>query len=94
MQTSLSRRQRRRRLNDRRRPRGSGAAKYVAVAIPLIIFTLIAMVGFAGATTVVAGYSFISKDLPDPKTALEDIEYDQQTAVYDRTGKVPLARLG
>jgi peptidoglycan glycosyltransferase len=94
MQTSLSRRQRRRRLNDRRRPRGSGAAKYVAVAIPLIIFTLIAMVGIAGATTVVAGYSYISKDLPDPKKALEDIEYDQQTAVYDRSGKVLLARLG
>ena len=94
MQTSLSRRQRRRRLNERRRPRGSGAAKYVAAAIPLIIFTLIAMVGIAGATTVVAGYSYISKDLPDPKKALEAIEYDQQTAVYDRTGKVLLARLG
>ncbi len=94
MQTSLSRRQRRRRLNDRRRPRGSGAAKYLAVAIPLIIFTLIAMVGIAGATTVVAGYSYISKDLPDPKKALEAIVYDQQTAVYDRSGKVLLARLG
>jgi peptidoglycan glycosyltransferase len=93
MQTSLTRRQRRR-LNDRRRPRGSGAAKYVAVAIPLIIFTAIALVGFAGATTVVAGYSFLSKDLPDPAEALEAIEYDQQTAVYDRTGKVLLARLG
>ena len=94
MQTSLSRRQRRRRLNERRRPRGSGAAKYVAVAIPLILFTLISLVGLAGATTVVAGYSFISKDLPDPKKALEAIDYDQQTAVYDRSGKVLLARLG
>ncbi|HYO43560.1 MAG TPA: transglycosylase domain-containing protein [Candidatus Limnocylindrales bacterium] len=94
MQTSLTRRQRRRRLNERRRPRGSGAAKYVAVAIPLIIFTLIALAGVAGATTVVAGYSFLSKDLPDPQKALEAIEYDQQTAVYDRTGKVLLARLG
>ena len=93
MQTSLTRRQRRR-LIDRRRPRGSGAAKYVAVAIPLILFTLIALVGVAGATTVVAGYSFLSKDLPDPKKALEAIEYDQQTAVWDRTGKILLARLG
>ena len=93
MQTSLSRRQRRR-LADRRRPRGSGAAKYVAVAIPLILFLGIAMLGLAGATTVVAGYSYLAKDLPDPKEALEAIDYDQQTAVYDRTGEVLLARLG
>ena len=93
MQTSLSRRQRRRRA-DARRPRGSGVAKYVALAIPLVIFTAIALAGFAGATTVVAGYSYLSKDLPDPKRALEAIDYDQQTAVYDRTGEVLLARLG
>ena len=94
MQTSLSRRQRRRRLNDKRRPRGSGVAKYVALAIPLFLFTTIALLGVAGATTVVAGYSFLSKDLPDPKKTLEAIEFDQQTAVWDRTGKVLLARLG
>ena len=94
MQTSLSRRQRRRRLNDRRRPRGSGAAKYVALAIPLLLFTTIALLGVAGATTVVAGYSYLAKDLPDPKKTLEAIEFDQQTAVCDRTGEVLLARLG
>ena len=94
MQTSLSRRQRRRRLNDKRRPRGSGAAKYVALAIPLLLFTTIALLGVAGATTVVAGYSFLAKDLPDPKKTLEAIEFDQQTAVWDRTGDVLLARLG
>ena len=94
MQTSLSRRQRRRRLNDKRRPRGSGVAKYVALAIPLFLFTTIALLGVAGATTFVAGYSFLSKDLPDPKKTLEAIDFDQQTAVWDRTGKVLLARLG
>jgi membrane peptidoglycan carboxypeptidase len=94
MQTSLSRRQRRRRLYDKRRPRGSGAAKYVALAIPLLLFATIALIGVAGATTVVAGYSFLSKDLPDPKKTLEAIEFDQQTAVWDRTGNVLLARLG
>ncbi len=94
MQTSLARRQRRRRLGDKRRPRGSGAAKYVAVAIPLFLFLTLALIGLAGATTAVAGYSYLSKDLPDPKKALEAIEYDQQTGVYDRTGKVLLARLG
>ncbi len=81
-------------LNDKRRPRGSGAAKYVALAFPLFLFTTIALMGVAGATTFVAGYSFLSKDLPDPKRALEAIDFDQQTAVCDRTGKVLLARLG
>ncbi len=94
MQTSLSRRQRRRRLNDKRRPRGSGAAKYVAVALPLILFTTIALLGLAGATGAVAGYSYLARDLPDPQEALESINYDQQTGVYDRTGEVLLARLG
>lgn len=94
MQTSLSRRQRRRRLHDKRRPRGSGAARYLAVALPLILFTTIALIGFAGATGAVAAYSYLSRDLPDPKQALETINYDQQTGVYDRTGEVLLARLG
>ena len=65
-----------------------------AVAIPLLLFTVIALLGSTGATSVVAGYSFLAKDLPDPKEALEAIDYDQQTAVYDRTGEVLLARLG
>jgi membrane peptidoglycan carboxypeptidase len=94
MQTSLSRRQRRRRLIDRRRPRGSGAAKYVAVALPLLLFGSLFVAGLAAATTVVTGYSYLSKDLPDPKQALETIRYDQQTGVFDRTGAVLLARLG
>ena len=32
--------------------------------------------------------------LPDPKDALTDLDFEQQTIVYDRTGKVELARLG
>jgi membrane carboxypeptidase/penicillin-binding protein len=81
-------------MADRRRPRGSGAGRYVAVAVPLFLFLTLLLLGFAGATTVVAGYSFLSKDLPDPAKALEAIVYDQQTGVYDRTGNVLLARLG
>ena len=81
-------------MYDRRRPRGTGAAKYVAVAVPFFLFSTILLVGFVGATTVVAGYSYLSKDLPDPAKALEAIEYDQQTGVYDRSGDVLLARLG
>ena len=95
MQTSL-RRQRRRRLGDRSRPRGHGAtaAKAVAVAIPLFLFLILAVVGVAGATASVAAYTYLARDLADPKAALDDLGFTQQTAVYDRTGKVRLALLG
>ncbi len=95
MQTSL-RRQRRRRLGDRRRPRGNGAnaAKAVAVAIPLFLFLVIALLGVAGASASVAAYTYLSRDLEDPKQALDDLGFTQQTTVYDRSGDVQLARLG
>jgi len=94
MQTSLSRRHRQRRLADRRRPRGSGPVKYAAIALPLFLFATLLMLGAAGATFAVAGYSYLAKDLPDPRSALEAITFDQQSSVYDRTGKVLLAKLG
>jgi penicillin-binding protein 1A len=94
MQTSLNRRQRQRRQSAKRRPRGTGAVKYVALAIPLFLFLTLLLLGAAGATFAVAGYSFLAKDLPDPKQALEAIEYAQQSTIYDRTGKVLLAKVG
>ena len=95
MQTSL-RRQRRRRLSDRRRPRGNGstAVKAAAVAIPLFLFTILVLLGVAGATASVAAYSFLSRDLADPQQALDDLGFTQQTTVFDRSGQVQLARLG
>jgi membrane peptidoglycan carboxypeptidase len=94
MQTSLSRRQRRRRSADRRRPRGSGAARAAVIALPLLLFATIFLLGAAGAAGSVAAYSFLAKDLEDPKAALEQITFTQQTTVVDRTGDVLLARLG
>ena len=41
-----------------------------------------------------AAYNFYAQGLPDPSTALNDLRFEQQTIVYDRTGKVELARLG
>jgi peptidoglycan glycosyltransferase len=93
MRTSLARRQRRRRA-DVRRPRGNGAAKAVAVAVPLLLFAVIASLGATGATAAVAAYSYLAKDLDDPKKTLENLDFTQQTAVYDRTGEVLLAKLG
>ena len=39
-------------------------------------------------------YNYYASGLPDPATALTDLEFEQQTIIYDRTGKTELARLG
>jgi membrane peptidoglycan carboxypeptidase len=91
MQTSLQRRNARRRRNGRRR--SGGVARTAAVALPLFLFaTFLAVAGvaFVGA---VSAYAYYSHDLPEP-TALEDIAFNQQSIIYDRTGKIELARFG
>ncbi len=93
MQTSLARRQRQRRLGNRR-PRGSGAARAAAITLPLFLFGTLVLLGTAGAMGSVAAYTYLSKDLPDPKQAFEQITFTSQSAVYDRTGNVLLAKLG
>ena len=52
------------------------------------------MVGLAGLVAVAAAYNYYSQGLPDPKDTLTNLEFDQQTRITDRTGKVELARLG
>lgn len=94
MQTSLARRQRHRRMGAGRRPRGSGASRRIAVAIPLVLFGLLLAVALVAFVATVSGYAFYSRDLPDPKSLLANLQFAQQTVVYDRTGKVELARLG
>jgi len=94
MQTSLARRQRHRRLGDRRRRGGSGAVRATAIALPLFLFSTLLLLGVVGATGAVAAYSFLARDLQDPKSTLDAITFTQQTTVYDRTGDVTLARLG
>jgi membrane peptidoglycan carboxypeptidase len=94
MQTSLARRQRQRRLGAQRRPRGSGAGRAVAVALPLFLFSTLLLLGVGAFTGSVAAYTYLAKDLQDPRSTLEAISFTQQTTVYDRTGVVTLARLG
>jgi peptidoglycan glycosyltransferase len=43
---------------------------------------------------IVSAYAYYSRDLLDPKQAFEDLGFDQPSIIYDRTGKVELARLG
>jgi membrane peptidoglycan carboxypeptidase len=64
------------------------------IAIPILLFAAFLGVGLASFLGVTAAYSYYSEGLPDPKALLTGLEFDQQTVVYDRTGKIELARLG
>ncbi len=94
MQTSLARRQRRRRIKSGSRGPAGGTGSRIAVILPLFLLATFfgaSLVAFVGTVEV---YSAYSKDLPDPKAALESINYEQQTVLYDRTGTVQLAAFG
>jgi membrane peptidoglycan carboxypeptidase len=95
MQTTLARRQRHRRSVNRR-PVGSGGStvRRILIAIPIILLLLSVLLAGAGGLFTVAAYNYYADGLPDPKAALGDLSFEQQTIVYDRTGKVELARLG
>jgi penicillin-binding protein 1A len=94
MQTSLARRERRRRNGTGTRRRGGGSGSKIAIILPLFLlgsFFALSVVTFAG---VVETYASYSSDLTDPKEALTSINYNQQTVLYDRTGKVQLTAFG
>ena len=94
MQTSLARRQRHRRTGVARRPRGGHAARNVAIAIPLVLFSTFLLAGLVGFLGVVTAYAYYSQGLDDPRKLLANIDFEEQTIVYDRTGTLELARLG
>ncbi|MEO6208182.1 MAG: biosynthetic peptidoglycan transglycosylase, partial [Candidatus Limnocylindrales bacterium] len=95
MQTTLARRQRHRRALQRR-PKGQGGAvlRRVLVAIPVILLLIGLMTAAVGTVLGVTAYNYYAQGLPDPKAALTNLDFDQQTVVYDRTGTIELARLG
>jgi membrane peptidoglycan carboxypeptidase len=94
MQTSLARRHRHRRKGAARRPRGSYVPHAIAVAIPMLVFSGLLVLGGLTFLGTVSAYAFYSRDLPDPKGLLTNIQFEQQTVILDRTGQVELARLG
>src|SRR5204862_7788796 len=71
------------------RRRGIGAA----AAMGLVLFGALALLGGAAAVFAVTTFTSMSQGLPDPKQ-LEAIVLPEQSIVYDRTGKVELARFG
>ena len=94
MHTSLARRQRHRRALQHRPRAGGSALRRVAIAIPIVLLALVVLTTGTGLVFAVATYNHYAAALPDPKEALTGLRFDQQTVVYDRTGKVELARLG
>ena len=94
MQTALQRRQRHRRNGAARRGRGGGAARRAALAIPLLLFSSFLVLGGVGFAGTVSAYAYYSNGLPDPKTELEGIQFEQPSVIYDRTGTIELARFG
>ena len=94
MHVSHARYQRHRQFAARRARRGSTTVRVLALAIPLVAFASLLAAGLAGATFTVAGYAHYAKDLPDPRQALEAIQFTRQTKVWDRSGKVLLAVFG
>jgi membrane peptidoglycan carboxypeptidase len=94
MQTSLARRERRRRNGTGTHRRSGGSGGRIAVVLPvflLVTFFVLSLVTFVGAVEV---YSAYGKDLEDPKALLRGLNFSQQTVLYDRTGTVQLAAFG
>jgi membrane peptidoglycan carboxypeptidase len=96
MQTSLARRQRHRRTIHRR-PQATGGShliRRVVIAFALTFVALSFFAGFVGVVFAVGMYNQYATGLPDPKEILADLDFEQPSIVYDRTGKIELARLG
>ena len=94
MQTSLARRQRHRRVAPARRPQGGTAIRRAVIILPLVLFSLLILAGGVLAVGAVSAYAYYSRGLDDPRTLLSNLNFDQQTVIYDRTGEMELARLG
>ena len=95
MQTSLARRQRHRRAL-RHRPKGRAGSTFARILVVVLVVLLGSGVLLAGAglVFVVGAYNHYAAGLPDPVATLASIPFEQQTIIYDSTGKTELARLG
>jgi membrane peptidoglycan carboxypeptidase len=96
MQTSLARRQRHRRALHRR-PQGRSSSSTIGQVLVVVLMVVLLTGGLlAGSGVVIAigAYNHYAEGLPDPVEALTNIDFEQQTVIYDRTGKIELARLG
>ena len=89
---SLVRRQRRRRAG--RASGGHGSAWVGLAALTGVLAVALVGAGTLATGVALAVYGSIAAGLPDPADALEAIRFEQQSSIYDRSGKVLLAKLG
>ena len=61
--------------------------------IALILFAFMAGLGIIGAFATVGAYVALASGLPDPRQ-LTTYQLPEETVIYDRTGKIELARFG
>jgi membrane peptidoglycan carboxypeptidase len=91
MQTSLARRQRRRRNGSGRRSSGDPNVARIAIALPIFLFASFLVAGIVGFAGAVAAFSHYSQGLPDPKEVFNNLNFAEETRVLDRSAKVQLA---
>ncbi len=60
----------------------------------MVLILTTGLLAGTGAIVAVGAYNHYAAGLPDPVAALTNIDFEQQTIIYDRTGTVELARLG
>ena len=77
----------------RPRRRGPRTSPTTAGWLASVAFFFLAGLGLIGAVATVGAYASLASDLKDPRT-LTQIPLPEQSIVYDRTGKVELARFG
>ena len=79
------------RYNDPRAGRGDGTESRLAVAISMFVFGTMTLLALFGLVVSVGVFALYSQGLP-PTTDLENLQFLSESVVYDRTGKVELAR--
>ncbi|MEX2548150.1 MAG: transglycosylase domain-containing protein [Chloroflexota bacterium] len=80
-----------RRIDESQPRRGRGVGRQLAVALPMFVFAVMAMVAIGGLVLVVGVFAAYSQGLPDT-AELDNLEFISESVVYDRTGEVELAR--
>ncbi len=79
--------------NGRRPPTRRRRSRGLAVALPVIVFSIMAIIALFGLVGTVAVFALYNQDLPDPHN-LQSLGAVGESVVYDRTDSVVLARFG
>ncbi len=93
MQTSLARRQRRRRNGSDHRSSGNSNVARIAIALPVFLFASLLVAGVVGFAGAVMAFTYYSQGLPDPKDVFNNLSFSQETRILDRSGKVQLGNV-